>query len=843
MKRAIQVFKFGGTSVGSAEAVQIAAKLTAQAAPSVVTVVSAMSGVTDLLLGAAQDALHQKNSQASNAAQQFQQKHVELISALQLSAKTKEELFALVEEQTSELRAILQSVALLRELTRRTQDLIVARGERLLARIFCAYFQEHYCGQSIKSVQYIDATELIFTEQTLGSLWPNFAKSTQALQEHLLPLIQNDTPVVVPGYIGSGPDGEVITLGRGGSDFSAAIIARCVGAAQVTLYKEVDGLMTADPKNVPEAKVLHQLHYREAAELAYYGAKILHPRTMIPLLEPQIPLFIKNTFRAEAPGTKISGEQPASTFPVKALTAIQGQALLSIEGNGMMGVPGVAQKTFGALSTKGISVSMISQASSEASICFVLPEVDAKSAQEVLEKAFQEELAARLIDAVRVEPQIALVAVVGLGMRGTRGIAARTFGALSAKGINIIAMAQGSSELNITIAISQSDVTRALQALHQEYQLDRIRPLEDVSGKETALTIFGFGQIGRTLSKQINAQQSYFAQSLGIQVKQVAVIDRSGIKLSEAGLTEKELEQLAAQKESKQRFFLEPQNIKESLQRGLFLLPSYRSIFVDLTADETNEVLEEAIKRGFHLVLANKKPLAAPQEKFDALFSLAQSKGVSIRYEATVGAGLPILDTLHKLKEAGDPVHSVLGCLSGTLGYLMSKLEEGVSFSEAVKKAYELGYTEPDPRDDLCGMDVARKALILARSLGRRLNLTDIEVTSLYPEEVSHSVPQVFLQNIQKLDAVYAQKHAEAKREQKVLRYVARIDESSVKVGLEAVPEASPLGRLKGTDNTVVFYTRRYSQNPLVVTGPGAGAEVTAAGVLNDIIALAGRVS
>ena len=838
----IQVFKFGGTSVGSAEAIKIAAKLTAQAAPSIVTVVSAMSGITDLLLGAAKDALTQNLPKAISAAESFQKQHSALVFQLSLSSDIENHLYRLIETKSQELRAIVQSVSLLRELTRRTQDIIVARGERLMAQIFCGYFQEEYCGEGkdLPNVEYLDATEIIFTEHTLGSLWPDFTRCTQAIQDKILPRLEARTPVVVPGYIGSGPEGEVITLGRGGSDFSASIIARCVGAKSVTLYKEVDGLMTADPKSVPEAKVLHELHYREAAELAYYGAKVLHPRTMIPLIEPQIPLCIKNTFNASAPGTVISNESKPSAYPVKALTAIQGQALVSIEGNGMMGVPGVAHKTFGALSAQGLSVSMISQASSEASICFVVPETEAQVAQEVLLKTFQEEMRAKLIDTVRVETQMALVAIVGLGMRGMRGIAARTFTALAREGINIVAMAQGSSELNITVAIKQSDVTKALQALHQEYQLDRSRPLTEVSGKETSLTLFGFGQIGRALSRQLIEQQAYFHDTLGILLKQVAIVDRSSLTLDEAGLSGFALAALSAKKESKQRLVEEPQDVRAELRQRLFTLPSYRSVFVDLTADESNDVLEEALRKNFHLVLANKKPLAAPQEKFDALFALAKARGVSIRYEATVGAGLPILDTLHKLNEAGDPVHAVLGCLSGTLGYLMSKLEEGVSFSDAVKKAYELGYTEPDPRDDLCGMDVARKALILARSLGRKLELSDIAVTSLYPDELSSPTPQIFLQNIKKLDEVYAKRHHQAKAQQQVLRYVARIDAESVRVGLESVPEGSPLGRLKGTDNTVVFYTKRYAQNPLVVTGPGAGAEVTAAGVLNDILAISG---
>lgn len=835
MKEAqLQVFKFGGTSVGSAAALRAAAHITSLAEGQRVVVVSAMSGVTDLLLEAAQQAKKGHNEAAQSAAERFRERHNELITQLLLSRQTTQELRTLIEQQARELGAICQSVALLRELTPRTQDLIIARGERVLAKIFCALFAERY-----QPASYVDAIEIVYTERRLGSLWPSFERCSKAAQEKISPLLQQGI-VVVPGFIGRGPEGEVITLGRGGTDFSAAILARSLFASQVTLYKEVDGLMTADPKSVPEARVLPELHYREAAELAYYGAKVLHPRTMIPLIEPKIPLHIKNTFNPEFSGTTISGESIPSSYPVKALTSIQGQALVSIEGNGMMGVPGVAQKTFGALSSAGHSVSMISQASSEASICFVVPESEADSAQKALTEAFEQELSAGLLDDIRVEKHIALIAVVGLGMRGTRGIAARTFSALAREGINIVAMAQGSSELNITVAIQQAETTRALKALHQEYQLDRIRPLPDSSSKETALTFLGFGQIGRTLSSQLITQRHYFQHDLGITVKQVALIDRSGVLVEEQGFSEESLEKIFSQK-SKGKKLVEPASsepLLESIRKKIFSLPSSRSILVDLTADETAPLLQEALSRGFHVVLANKKPLAAPQEQFDMLFETARQKKVSLRYEATVGAGLPILDTLHKLQEAGDPVRAVLGCLSGTLGFLMSQLEDGALFSEAVQKAYELGYTEPDPRDDLCGMDVARKALILARSLGRRLELKDISVTSLFPEELGDPNPQSFLRKLTALDEGFAEKIREAKREQKVLRYVARIEPESVQVGLEAVPVASALGRLRGTDNTVVFYTRRYSQNPLVVTGPGAGAEVTAAGVLNDIVSI-----
>ncbi|MBI1851368.1 MAG: ACT domain-containing protein [Planctomycetes bacterium] len=565
---------------------------------------------------------------------------------------------------------------------------------------------------------------------------------------------------------------------------------------------------------------------------------------MIPLLDRAIPLRVRNTFDATQPGTRIAADVKAGSYPVKALTAVPHQALISIEGGGMMGVPGIAGRTFGALAAAGHSVAMISQSSSEASICFVLPEAEAARAVQVLSDAFEFELRHRLIDVVRAERDMALVAVVGLGMRGTPGIASRTFGALARESINVVAIAQGSSELNITVAIHGKDVPRALTALHREYQLDRRSALATPRGREAALTLLGFGQIGRALARQLVSQSRWFRSDLGLELRCVAVADRSGVKVDEKGFAGRTLVALADRKERTGRLLsrrrtLDLDAIAGEMRERLWPLPSNRPVLVDLTAEETLPLLLEALDRGSHVVLANKKPLAVPQRDFDALFEVARRRGLSVRYEATVGAGLPVLDTLAKLREAGDQVLSVSGCLSGTIGYILTEVEAGVAFSRAVREAHTLGYTEPDPRDDLSGMDVARKALILARTLGRRLDLDDVHVEALFPKRLSHADPERFMMNLEKLDAEFAGRVETAKRAKKVLRYVARIRGNAIRVGLEAVPETTPIGRLRGTDNQIVFQTQRYRVHPLVVTGPGAGVEVTAAGVLNDLVAIA----
>lgn len=831
MSRAVQVFKFGGAAVGSADALRTAATHVAKAGSRLVVVVSAMSGVTDLLLSAATTAASGDGQASVAAATAFENRHLELVT--ELFPRGGKALRDAVTNSASELRSMCESIRVLRELTPRAEDAIVARGERLLATIFAVFIR----------AEYLDATEVIFTERRLGSLWPDFQKSELAAKKLILPVLRRGAVVVIPGYLGRGVDDEVVTLGRGGSDFSAAILARTTGAGSLTLFKEVDGLMTADPKSVPTARVLPELHYREAAELAYYGAKVLHPRTMIPLAERGIPLLVRNTFSDAHAGTRIAGDVKPGDYPVRALTAIRNQALIAIEGGGMVGVPGVAGRAFSALSAAGHSVSMISQASSEASICFVVPGNEAKHAVAALEEAFALERSMKMIDRIATTTKIALIAVVGLGMRGRPGIAARTFSALATGKVNIVAIAQGSSELNITVAVAEGDATRALLALHAEYQLDKVRPLADTTGRESKLTLLGFGQIGRALAGQLISQKRHLRQELGIEVKVTAIADRSGIKIEEKGFSTQLLQRLSQQKASGARLFdrgspLTLEQLQTMMRDELWLLPSYRPILVDLTSEETAPLLQEALERGFHIVLANKKPLAVPQIEFDRLMQTARDRGLSIRYEATAGAGLPVLDTLAKLQEAGDRVHEILGCFSGTLGFLTTAMEDGTPFAGAVRSAWKLGYTEPDPRDDLSGTDVARKALILARTLGRRVELSDIQVEPLFRPEEDDSDPETFIRNLERRNEEFATRVAGAARDGSVLRYVARIGARGLRVGLEAVPRSSPMGALRGTANQVAIYSKRYKTNPLVVTGPGAGAAVTAAGVLNDIVAI-----
>jgi aspartokinase/homoserine dehydrogenase 1 len=840
-----EVFKFGGVAVGSAAAIRTAVGHVQRAAPSVAVVVSAMNGVTDLLLDAGHAALRHDAARCEAAAAEFETRHLGVIRELLRDRARRSALKEQIAGWGREIRSMTESIGVLEELTTRAQDTLVARGERAAAAMVAAALNEAGIEAEL-----VDALDVVHTERRAGTLWPDFAKCDRAAKKHVLPLLRVGRVAVMPGFLAAGPDGSLVTLGRGGTDFSAAILARGIGARSLTLFKEVDGLMTADPKSVPDARVLAELHYREAAELAYYGAKVLHPRTMIPLVERRIPLHVRNTFNDSA-GTRIAADVKPGAYPVKALTAIHRQALIAIEGNGMIGVPGVAGRAFTALSQAGHSVSMISQASSEASICFVVPEGEAKHAVAALEQAFQPERVLKLIDRIDARSGVALIAVVGLGMRGTAGIAARTFSAISAADVNIVAIAQGSSELNITVAVAEGDATRALVALHAEYQLHKIRPLADPTGREAKLTLLGFGQIGRELARQLVAHDAQLRRDHGVDLKVIAVADRSGIRIDDHGFSPAALQRFAKQKASGARLFdhgshLTLGELQKTMQKELWVLPSHRPVLVDLTSEETGPLLQEALEHGFHIVCANKKPLAGPQIEFEMLTRTAKQRGLALRYEATAGAGLPVLDTIAKLHDSGDRIETILGCFSGTLGYLMTALEDGVPFSEAVRRAWQLGYTEPDPRDDLSGVDVARKALILARTLGYRREMEEIALQGLIPSpgplgrgEGEALDPESFIAGLVSLDDDYRERVARARAEGKRLRYVAKITRRAISVGLEAVPESSPIAHLRGTDNQVAIYSRRYKTNPLVVTGPGAGAKVTAAGVLNDIVAIA----
>ncbi len=833
-RRAAQVHKFGGASLADSTAVRHAVEIIRRhrSEPTVV-VVSAMAGTTDALLEVAQQAGSGESRTVASLIARLRSRHAEVARSLLPGGRIRADALLYISELFAELEALAQGLRLLRELTPRTTDYLVSRGERLSARLVAAALEA--AGTRAK---YVDALDLIHTDATFGQASPDAARTDRAVQRVLAPLLARGVVPVVPGFIGATPGGDVATLGRGGSDLTATLIARGLGAARVSLWKDVPGLLTADPRVVPDARVIPQLHAREAAELAYYGAKVLHPRALIPVAGRRIPVFVRPFADPDSPGTEVSERVGAGRNPVKALTAAGGQALLTVTGNGMLGVPGIAARTFAALHARRISVSLISQASSEHSICFSVPESLAEDAKDGLEREFKSEIARREIDGVEVSPGMATVAVVGLGMHGTPGIAAGVFSALAAGGINVVAIAQGSSELNISVVVEERQAADAQRRVHAAFQLSRIAGGAVIRPERMEIVLLGFGQIGRTLASLIGQ-----VRRPALTLKVAAVIDRSGFVFDPQGIGPRRLASLAADKRKGRGLADAQRGRAGSAEEAIAHIAGYaltRPVLVDLTADETGAALEAGLTHGMDLVLANKRPLAGRRLASESLWQTAQARGRRILHEATVGAGLPIIDTYHKLTESGDRVERIEGLLSGTLGYVLSEVGDGVPFSRAVRSAMRLGYTEPDPREDLSGMDVGRKALILGRLLGFRGELSRKAVESLVPPWArSLPLPQ-FLKRLPELDAAWKRRVDAAKARGDVLRYVATVTPGKIAVGLRAVPISSPLASIKGSDNQLVFTTARYKTNPLVIRGPGAGAEVTAAGVLNDILRLAG---
>ncbi len=833
-RRAAHVHKFGGASLADSAAVRHAVEIIRRhrQEPTVV-VVSAMAGTTDALLGVA----HQAGSGDARAVAplitQLRSRHAEVARSLLPAGRLRADVLSYVSDVFEELEALAQGLRLLRELTPRTMDYLVSRGERVSARLVEAVL-EAQGGHA----RYVDAAEIIHTDAAFGQAAPDFARTDRAVQRVLAPLLARGIIPVVPGFIGATPDGEIATLGRGGSDLTATLLARSLGAARVSLWKDVPGLLTADPRVVPDARVIPQLHAREAAELAYYGAKVLHPRALIPVAGRRVPVYVRPFADADAPGTEVSEREAPARFPVKALTAAGGQALVTVTGNGMLGVPGIAARTFHALHARGISVSLISQASSEHSICFSVPEAFAADARESLEREFRSEIGRREIDGVEVSPGMATVAVVGLGMHGTPGIAAGVFSALAASRINVVAIAQGSSELNISIVVAQADAAEAQRRIHAAFQLSRIAGGAVIQPERMEIILLGFGQIGRTLAALMSK-----VRRPALSLRIAAVIDRSGYAFDPQGLSNRRLAALAADKRRGRPLAQSSKGRAGTAEQAIAHIAGYaltRPVLVDLTADDTASALEAALTHGMDLVLANKRPISGRRAVSESLWQTASARGRRILHEATVGAGLPIIDTYHKLTESGDRVERIEGLLSGTLGYVLSEVSSGVAFSAAVRSAMKRGYTEPDPREDLSGLDVGRKALILARLLGYPGELRRSSVESLVPKWARSLAREEFLERLGELDAGGKRRAAAAAAAGTVLRYVATVTPAKIAVGLRAVPVSSALAAIKGSDNQLVFTTARYKSNPLVITGPGAGAEVTAAGVLNDILRLAG---
>ncbi|HHW4680311.1 MAG TPA: bifunctional aspartate kinase/homoserine dehydrogenase I, partial [Xylella taiwanensis] len=625
--------------------------------------------------------------------------------------------------------------------------------------------------------------------------------------------------VVVTGFVACDRAGHAITLGRNGSDYSGAIFAALFEADELHIWTDVDGVLSADPRVVPEAVQLDALSYDEACELAYFGAKVVHPQTMSPVMKRGVPIIIRNTFQPEHPGTRITSDSVVSG-PVKGLTLSPGLAVLNLEGTGLIGVPGTAERVFAALRNARVSVVMISQGSSEHSICCVVRQTEAQRARDALLSAFAHELAIGHVQRVQLTNAISVLAAVGDGMTGHLGVAARLFESLRRAHVNILAIAQGSSERNISVAIDSQHATKALRAAHAAFWL---------SPQTFSIGVIGPGHVGEALLDQLCAAQPQLLSKANLDLRLRAIVSRRRMLLDERGLGGDWREPFAAAPE-----VTDLDRFTAHLQAAH--LP--HAVIIDCSGSaEVADRYADWLAAGIHVVTPNKQAGSGALLRYHAIRAAADASGARFRYEATVGAGLPVITTLRDLMDTGDSVTSIEGIFSGTLAWLFNKYDGSVPFSELVAQARAMGYTEPDPRDDLSGVDVARKLVILAREAGRDISLEDVAVESLVPETLCQLNVEDFMARLGEVDAAFAQRLAAAKQRGCVLRYVAQLSPGHVpSVSLVELPPGHAFVNLRLTDNVVQFTTRRYSENPLVVQGPGAGPEVTAAGVFADLL-------
>ncbi|MGE0813056.1 MAG: aspartate kinase [Vicinamibacterales bacterium] len=829
MARAVgpEIWKFGGASLADAAAVAAAAARIAAHDGPLVVVASALAGVTDLLLDGADHAMAGRAADAAATARALARRHLRVAAALRLPVRVRRRIGSAVDAAVEEYRHVCTAVGILGHLSPRTRDLLAARGERLSALLLTAAI-----AQAGRRADLVDATEVVVTDGHFGGASPLLPESTKLARRVLLPVLKRRHVPVIPGYIGLAPGGGIATLGRGGSDLTATLLGRALGAPKVTLWKDVPGILTSDPRLVPDTRLIPELHHQEAAEVAHYGAKVLHPRALIPIAGTRVRLEVRSFLDPTRPGTVVSGQHVAPAYPVKAVAVLPGQAVVTVAGKGMVGVHGIAARTFAAVDGERLSVSTIFQASSESSIGFTVPDAEADRAVSALRRAFRDEIAGVVIDGVTAKGGMSVVAVVGDGMAGTPGIAARVFTALETSAINVVAIAQGSSERNISFVVASTDAAEAARKIHSAFQLAKIGGGRAPERPSTDVVLLGFGRVGRALATLVATSPARH------RVRIVGLLDRSGYVFDARGIPERRLRTLAERKDAGALLATLGGTAASALDALAFMSGHAvsRPVLVDVTSDETGPVLLAAIARGFDVVLANKRPLAGTWTSYTRLLDAAAAAGRTVRFEATVGAGLPVIDTHKKLAETGDEVQRVDGCVSGTLMFVLSEVTAGRPFSEAVRDAVARGYAEPDPRDDLSGADAARKGLILARLLGYRGPAPAAE--NLVPAPYRRLPLQAFLARMDGLDAAWTRRVARAAARGHVLRYVVSATRRRVAARLVSVPASSPMGSATGTRNLITFVSGRYAQEPLVVSGPGAGPDVTAAGILNDIIAL-----
>jgi aspartokinase/homoserine dehydrogenase 1 len=818
------VHKFGGTSVADASCIRLVAGIigSQRRGNNLAVVVSAMKGVTDDLLGLVEKAAKHQPVEATLAAlrARHEKANVELLGPEGAKA-----IMAEFDKDLADIDSVLKALALVRAASNRSRDLVSGYGEIWSARQIAAFFKQEF-GKT-RDVLFMNARDVLVIEHTeMGpiAVWDLSRPKVMAALPNGF-----DGVAVITGFVASDKDGLPTTLGRNGSDYSASIFGALLDADEVHIWTDVDGVMSGDPRQVPEAKIIDEMSYSEAMELAYFGAKVIHPQTMAPAVGRGIPLWIRNTFNATHPGTKISASSSSRAAAVKGISGIDKVALVNLEGAGMIGVPGTADRLFGALRDAGVSVMLISQGSSEHSICFAVREDTADQVRTVVERAFAVELGEGQVQRVGVTKGCAIIAVVGDDMAGMPGSAGRFFGTLGLASINVRAIAQGASERNISAVIDAKDMTRAIRAVHSSFYL---------SAKTVSIGVLGPGHVGGALLDQLASASPALRTKFNLDLR-VRAIGGSKKMLLDGQRIDLKKWRDALQKGSP----LDADKLVAHVQADY--LP--HAVLIDCTADQgVADRYADWLQRGIHVITPNKRAHSGPIAYYQELKRLSRgSSRTHFLYEATVGAGLPVIQTVKDLVETGDEIRSISGIFSGTLAYLFNLFDGTRPFSEIVREAKAKGYTEPDPRDDLSGTDVARKAVILAREAGLTLELSDIEVESLVPAALANASVDEFLKRLPDFDAPMAERVAAAKRTGEVLRYVATIDVGAAKahVGLESFAPNHPFASISLTDNIVQFVTGRYCDNPLIVRGPGAGPAVTAGGIFADLLRLCSMLS
>jgi len=810
----MKILKFGGTSVGSIQSIQTLLNILKDepvgAKP--VVVLSAMSGVTNLLVSMAEDAAIGKDFTAGLA--ELERRHFDVVKSL-LNIQNQNPAFTRLKINFNQLEELLQGILALRELTPKTRDMVLSYGERcstlMISKIAAQYFPEAI---------FVDASEIIKTDSAFGQ-----AKVNMELTEQLVRGFYHENSgkmLFVTGFIASNDAGQITTLGRGGSDYTAAILGSALNAEEIQIWTDVNGMMTADPRLVKKAFSLPELTYTEAMELSYFGAKVIYPPTMIPAFLKKIPIVIKNTFEPQFEGTVIRHDCKASNLPIKGISTINNISILNLEGSGMVGKSGFSGRLFSLLAREQINIILITQSSSEHSITFAVQPADAQRAKILIEQEFELELLANKLESPAIEGNLAVLAVVGENMKQTPGVSGKLFHALGRNGVNVRAIAQGSSEYNISVIISSHDLAKALNAVHDAFFVQLTKTLHAFC--------LGTGNIGKTLFKQLNGHSEFLQEHNGIQVKIAGISNTRKMVFNADGISLDTWEDdLNASNETA--------DLKEFIQRMKSMnLPN--CVFIDNTASPTPIAFyEEAFKSNISVVTCNKIGNSAAYSQYRNFHDTARRHGVDFFYETNVGAGLPIIRTLKDLMNSGDRVQRIEAILSGTISFIFNNFKGDANFHDVVKTAQEKGYTEPDPRDDLSGKDFMRKILILARDAGYAMEEADVEIENMLPQACldAQSVDE-FYAALKAEDAFFANMKNKAESEGKVLRYIGKLDNGKASITLQMVDENHPFFTLSGSDNIISFTTDRYKERPLVVKGPGAGAEVTAAGVFADLI-------